>query len=32
VLSSAAVVEKDGRHVDRLKEVVDEVLAKVYSR
>lgn len=32
VLSSAAVVEKDGRHVDRLKEVVEEVLTKVYSR
>jgi CheY-like chemotaxis protein len=26
VLSSAAVVEKDGRHVDRLKDVVGEVL------
>ena len=32
VLSSAAVVEKDGRHVDRLKEVVEEILTKVYSR
>jgi CheY-like chemotaxis protein len=32
VLSSAAVVEKDGRHVDRLKEVVEEVLSKVHSR
>lgn len=32
VLSSAAVVEKDGRHVDRLKEVVEEVLTKFYSR
>jgi CheY-like chemotaxis protein len=31
VLSSAAVVEKDGRHVDRLKDVVQEVLNKVYS-
>lgn len=27
-VSSAAVVEKDGRHVDRLKDVVREVLAK----
>ena len=26
LLSSAAVVEKDGRHVDRLKDVVGEVL------
>ena len=32
VLSSAAVVEKDGRHVDRLKEVVKEVLTKVHAR
>jgi CheY-like chemotaxis protein len=32
VLHSAAVVEKDGRHVDRLKEAVEEVLTKVYSR
>jgi len=32
VLSSAAVVEKDGRHVDRLKEVVHEVLWKTYSK
>lgn len=32
VLSSAAVVEKDGRHVDRLKEAVEEVLAKVHAR
>ena len=32
VLSSAAVVEKDGRHVDRLKDVVREVLHKTYSR
>ena len=32
VLSSAAVVEKDGRHVDRLKDVVDEVLKKVCCR
>jgi len=28
VLSSAAVVEKDGRHVDRLKDVVHELLTK----
>jgi DNA-binding response OmpR family regulator len=30
VLSSAGVVEKDGRHVDRLKDVVEEVLNRVY--
>jgi len=30
VLSSAAVVEKDGRHVDRLKDAVHEVLNRIY--
>jgi CheY-like chemotaxis protein len=32
VLSSAAVVEKDGRHVDRLKNAVEEVLSRARSR
>lgn len=32
VLSSAAVVEKDGRHVDRLKNIVRDLLGKSYPR
>ena len=32
VLSCGAVVEKDGRHVDRLKRVVHDLLRKTYPR